>query len=247
MNRYTLRGILILLGLWAIVSGFSLIDRRFLATPWDITLVLVQLSLSGQLFRDMLYTILRCVVSFTVSAVIGVPIGLLIGWSKKLRDYFSFPVEFFRALPAPVLFPLFIVLFGIGNLAKVAGAVFACSLPIVIQTAYGVINCNHRRIKLMERMGLNRTQILLKVIFPMALPYIFVGLRNALSLALIATIVVEMTMPGSNGLGYGTLNAYQTFRVPQMYAYILITGMVGWILNAVFLLIERDRLRWVQD
>jgi NitT/TauT family transport system permease protein len=98
----------------------------------------------------------------------------------------------------------------------------------------------------MERIGFNRRQILHKVIFPMALPYIFVGLRNGLSLALVATIVVEMTMPGSNGLGYATLNAYHIFRIPEMYAYIIITGLVGWILNAVFLIVERRQLRWVQ-
>jgi ABC-type nitrate/sulfonate/bicarbonate transport system permease component len=172
MNRYTLIGSLILLSLWAIVSGFSLINRFFLATPWDIALTLAQLSISGKLFSDLLSTNLRCIVSFIISILIGVPVGLFVGWSKLFRDYLS---------------------------------------------------------------------------FPLARPYVFVGLRNALSLALIATIVAEMTMPGSNGLGYATLNAYQTFRIPQMYAYILVTGLVGWILNSIFLSIERHQLHWVQD
>jgi len=96
-------------------------------------------------------------------------------------------------------------------------------------------------------MGCSEKQLLRKVVYPMALPYIYVGLRNAISLSLITTIVVEMTMPGKNGLGYSILNTYQVFRIPEMYAFIFITGLVGWVLNEVFLSVEKRRLRWYRD
>ena len=179
--------------------------------------------------------------------MIGLPIGLSIGWSQRLRDYLSFPIEFFRVLPAPALFPLFIVLFGIDNKAKIAGAVFACVFPLIVQTAYGVIHCDHAKLLLFERMGCSKKQLLFKVVYPMALPYVYVGLRNIVSLSLITTIVVEMTMPGKNGLGYSILNAYQDFRIPEMYAYIIVTGITGWLLNEIFLTIERRRLPWIRN
>ena len=84
-----------------------------------------------------------------------------------------------------------------------------------------------------------------KIVYPQALPYIFVGLRNALSLSLIATVVVEMMMAGRVGLGYSIFNAYQVFRVPEMYAYIVVTGLLGWIANKMFLAFEHKRLHWV--
>lgn len=245
MRRRTLFTILFFFCLWSAISGLSLIDHFVLATPWDITRSTYELTASGQLPRNLLFTMTRCILSFLISVLIGVPLGISIGWSKRLREYLSFPLEFFRVLPAPVLFPLFLVFFGIGNSAKIAGTVFACAFPVIIQSAYGVLHSNHRRILLMERMGCTRAQLFYKVIYPMALPYIFVGLRNALSLALVATIVVEMTMPGSDGLGYATLNSYHLFRIPDMYAYILTTGIAGWFLNFAFLKIEHRQLYWL--
>jgi sulfonate transport system permease protein len=137
------------------------------------------------------------------------------------------------------------VLFGIDNMAKIASCVFACLFPIIVQTAYGVIQGNRRRMILVERMGFNKTQLLFKVVFPQALPYVFVGLRNALSLSLLATIVVEMTMPGRAGLGYSILSAYQVFRIPEMYAYIIVAGILGWVMNKLFVVFERRQLHWV--
>ena len=115
----------------------------------------------------------------------------------------------------------------------------------MVQTAYGVINGNRIRILLVERMGFEQWKVVVKVVYPQALPYIFAGLRNALSLSLIATVVVEMMMAGQVGLGYSIFNAYQVFRTPEMYAYIVVTGLLGWTVNKFFLAFERRQLHWV--
>jgi ABC-type nitrate/sulfonate/bicarbonate transport system permease component/MoaA/NifB/PqqE/SkfB family radical SAM enzyme len=244
LSNRALKGILIILFFWSVISGLSIIDRRFLATPWDIAISIVHLSISGELVSNLFFTIVRSLTSFAISILVGVPLGLLVGMFSNLRENLSFPIDFFRSIPAPSLFPLFLVFFGIGDMAKIACIVFACSFPILVQTTYGVLHCNHRRVRLMERMGFNRSQMLRKLIFPMSLPYIFVGLRNGLSLSLIATIVVEMTMPGNNGLGYATFNSYHVFKIPDMYAYIVITGFLGWFFNKLFLMIEKRKLFW---
>lgn len=245
MNVRIMAGGIIILALWVVVSAFSLVDTLFLATPWDVGIRLVRLSLSGRLFLDLAYTVGRALSGFCLSAIIGVPLGLLLGWSKRFRDWVDVPVEFLRSLPAPVLFPLFMILFGIGDRAKVAGVVFACLFPIVVQTAYGVINGNRSRVQLAERMGFDQWKVLVKIVYPQALPYVFVGLRNALSLSLIATVVVEMMMAGRVGLGYSIFNAYQVFRISEMYAYIVVTGLLGWAMNKLFLVFERRQLHWV--
>jgi ABC-type nitrate/sulfonate/bicarbonate transport system permease component len=246
VNGQTVVGAIIVLALWAIISALSLVDTLFLATPWDTGTSLAQLFVSGRLLTDLGHTVGRALLGFSLSAIIGVPLGLLLGWSKRFHDWVNVPVEFLRSLPAPVLYPLFIILFGIGDHAKVAGVVFACLFPIIVQTAYGVVNGNCARIRLAERMGFNQWQVLLKIIYPQALPYVFVGLRNALSLSLIATVVVEMMMAGRTGLGYSIFNAYQIFRIPEMYAYIIVTGLTGWALNKLFVAFERRQLYWVR-
>jgi NitT/TauT family transport system permease protein len=222
-----------------------MVDTLFLATPWEVAVSLVTLLLSGRLMIDLRYTVVRALLGFCLSAIIGVPAGLLLGWSKRFRDWTDVTVEFFRSLPAPVLFPLFIILFGIGDLAKVASVVLACLFPIMVQTAYGVINGNRVRIRLAERMGFNQLEVLVKIVYPQALPYVFVGLRNALSLSLVATVVVEMLMAGRFGLGYSIFHAYQVFRTSEMYAYIVATGLLGFVMNKLFLVLERHKLHWV--
>jgi sulfonate transport system permease protein len=220
MNGRAVVGAVFVLAIWTMVSALSLVDTLFLATPWDTAVSLAQ-------------------------SLISVPLGLFLGWSEHFRDWVSVPVEFLRSLPAPVLYPLLMILFGIGDHAKVAGVIFACLFPILVQTAYGVLNGSHARIRLAERMGFSQWQLLVKIVYPQALPYVFVGLRNAISLSLVATVVVEMMMAGRTGLGYSILNAYQIFRIPEMYAYIVVTGLTGWALNKVFVAFERRQLHWV--
>jgi NitT/TauT family transport system permease protein len=89
--------------------------------------------------------------------------------------------------------------------------------------------------------------MLFKVVIPEALPYIFVGLRNALSLSLISTMVVEMLMTGNIGVGYSIFDAYQRFRISEMYAYILTAGLLGWMVNKLFVYFENRQLHWVRQ
>ena len=242
--RVALGGALVV-AVWAVVSALSLVDTLFLATPWDVAATLLKLSLSGRLFVDLAYTLGRALLGFCLSVLIGVPLGLLLGWSKTLREWLEVPLEFSRSVPAPAIFPLLLILLGVGDLAKIAGIVFACLFPIMVQTAYGVINGNRARILLVQRMGFSPARVMMKVVGPEALPYIFVGLRNALSLSLIAAVVVEMLMAGRVGLGYSIFDAYQTFRIPEMYAYIVVTGLLGWLLNRLFIAWEKRLLHWV--
>ena len=235
----------ILLLIWIVISAVSLIDSLFLATPWDVAKTLFELIISGRLFVDIYFTLGRAFLSLVISMILGIPLGLLIGLSKDLREWLELPIEFFRSLPAPAIFPVLMILLGIGEKAKIAGTIFACLFPIIIHTAYGVINGNQSRILLVRRMGFSDHSILVKVVFPEALPYIFVGLRNALSLSLIATMVMEMLMTGQVGIGYSIFNAYQTFRIPEMYTYIIITGLLGWIINKLFVSFEKRQLHWV--
>lgn len=243
-TRVLLSGLLLFL-LWGLLSYTGLVDTLFLATPWEVGKTLIELGSSGRLFIDIFGTFGRAIISLILSIIIGVPIGLLVGLSKKFRDWLELPIEFFRSLPAPAIFPLLMVFLGIDEKSKIAGTVFACLFPLIVHTAYGVINGNRSRLQLVMRMGFSKRSILLKVIFPEALPYIFVGIRNALSLSLIATMVMEMLMTGQIGIGYSIFNAYQTFRIPEMYAYILTAGLLGWMINKLFGNFENRQLHWV--
>ena len=247
MKRRVILSGLVLLLLWALLSYSGVVDSFFLPTPLEVGEKFVELISSGRLFVDIGGTFGRAILSLIISAIIGVPVGLLIGLSTGLREWLEVPIEFFRSLPSPEIFPLLMVFLGIDEKSKIAGTVFACVFPIIVQTAYGVINGNRWRVKLVRRMGFSRRRMLFKVVIPEALPYIFVGLRNALSLSLISTMVVEMLMTGNIGVGYSIFDAYQRFRISEMYAYILTAGLLGWMVNKLFVYFENRQLHWVRQ
>ena len=136
----------ILLLIWILISALSLVDTLFLATPWSVCKTLYRLAVSGRLFVDIFFTLGRAALSLVISMIIGIPLGLLIGLSTDLREWLELPIEFFRSLPAPAIFPVLMILLGIGEQAKIAGTIFACLFPIIVHTAYGVINGNRSRI-----------------------------------------------------------------------------------------------------
>src|SRR5205814_3416310 len=129
-----------------------------------------------------------------------------------------FLVDFFRSTPATAMFPLFLLIFGLGDLAKVAVAAFAAFLIIFFNTAYGVMNARQTRLLAAKVMGASRTRIFRDVLFFETLPQTFVGLRTAISLALVVIIVAEMFIGSDNGLGHRIIDMQVIFDLKQMYA-----------------------------
>jgi NitT/TauT family transport system permease protein len=173
-----------------------------------------------------------------------VPVGLLLGYSKAIYESMEVVVDFFRSIPVFCLFPLFLVFFGIGDTAKICTAAWSSSFIILVNTMYGVRNSTKTRRMVAQTMGATKVQILCEVIVPDALPDIVVGMRNGLSLALIVVVVTEMFMGTRFGLGREIFDASMVYQIPRMYAAILVTGLLGYALNKIFVLIERRVVHW---
>jgi NitT/TauT family transport system permease protein len=191
-----------------------------------------------------LASLYRLTLGFALAVGIGVPLGLLIGSSRRLVESLEFLIDFFRSLPASALFPMFILFFGIGDRSKVAVIVFSCALIILVNAIYGVKNCKEARLRAARAMGANRTALFTKVIFPEALPHIFAGLRISVSIGLILVVVTEMFIGTHRGLGQRIYDAHLMFRIAEMYAVILLTGVLGYVLNKIFITIEAKVFHW---
>ncbi len=142
--------------------------------------------------KDFSRTLVRVAYSIVIAIVAGVPVGIVLGAKAAIYRSVEFIVDFFRSTPATALFPLFLLLFGLGDLAKIAVAAFAAWLVIVFNVAYGVMNARQTRILAARSMGASSLRIFRDVIFFETLPQTFVGLRTAVSLALVVIIVAEM-------------------------------------------------------
>jgi NitT/TauT family transport system permease protein len=227
------------------VTGFKYIDTVFLPTPWSVLNSIYNEFLFGQWWKDVLVTILRSLTGFTLAAIIGVPLGLLIGMLPSLAKATQPTIDFFRSIPATAMFPLFLFLFGVGDKAKISVVVYACSLIVLVNTAYGALQVKKARVLSAQVMGANRWNIFWKIVVPESSPGIFAGLRVALSLSFVLIIVTEMFIGTNIGLGYQIINAQMVYRSADMYAGIVLIGIIGYIANLSLLKLEHRLLHWV--
>ena len=230
--------------IWDLVVRLGLIKVILLPTPWATLAALVTGLAGGPLLLDFGVTILRTLEAFGIAAVVGVPLGVLLGSNEKAYRSVEFLIDFFRSTPSSALIPLFLLIFGVSDINKVAIAAFGAFLLVVFNSAYGVINARKQRVMAAKVMGASRWQIFKDVLIWESLQPTFVGLRSAVSMALVIVIVAEMFIGSDNGLGHRIIDAQQVLNVKTMYAAILAAGALGYALNILFLVAERKIVHW---
>lgn len=235
---------IILLCLWQVISYFKIVSPLFLSSPYDVFVSLIDSFQNGSMLSDMGHTLYRVLVGFAFASIIGVPLGLLMGYSSKIYNALEFTVEFFRGIPTTALFPLFLLIFGIGDEAKFAVTAWGAGLVILINSMYGVHLGKELRVRVAKTMKVKGFELFRKVIFPEALPQIFSGFRVAISLSLIIVIVTEMFIGTNAGLGKRIIDAQLVYQTADMYAAILMTGVIGFALNKIMMFIENRVVHW---
>lgn len=237
-------GPVVLFLLWDLVVRFGFIKPILLPPPAATIDTLVSGLLGGPLLADFLVTVKRTLQAFAIAAALGVPAGVVLGSNEKAYRSVEFLIDFFRSTPSSALIPLFLMIFGTSDVNKVAIAAFGAFLIIVFNSAYGVINARKQRVMAAKVMGASRWQIFRDVLVWESLQPSFVGLRSAVSMALVIVIVAEMFIGADSGLGNRIINSQQVLNVKSMYASILAAGALGYALNVLFLLAEKRIVHW---
>jgi sulfonate transport system permease protein len=237
-------GPVVLFILWDLVVRFGLIKAILLPSPLDTLSALVNGLAGGPLLLDFAVTVKRTLEAFAIAGVIGVPLGVLLGSNERAYRSVEFLIDFFRSTPSSALIPLFLLIFGVSDVNKIAIAAFGALLIVLFNSAYGVMNARKQRIMAAKVMGASRWQIFKDVLIWESLQPTFVGLRSAVSMALVIVIVAEMFIGSDNGLGHRIIDAQQVLNVKSMYAAILAAGILGYALNVLFLVVERRVVHW---
>ncbi|MCC5811689.1 MAG: ABC transporter permease [Ectothiorhodospiraceae bacterium] len=237
-------GVLALLAVWWVIWAAEVANPLLLPSPQATMLSLWNGMVSGDLWGDFLSTVKRTMAGFALAAAVAIPLGIFLGSTERLYRSLEFVIDFFRSTPASALFPLFLILFGVGEAAKILVAAFGASLVILFNVAYGVMNARQTRLLAAQIMGANKLQKLRDVMFWESLPQTFVGLRNGISLTLVIIIVAEMFIGSSDGLGHRLVQAQMLFRMPEMYAAIFAAGALGYGLNWASLQVEKRVVHW---
>lgn len=193
--------------------------------------------------RDLLPSLARALSGWVIAAVVGVSVGLVLGRGRVLPQLSEPTVHFLRAIPAVALIPPFMVLLGIGNTMKVSLIAVGCLWPILLNTIDGARSVDTLRMDTARVFNRSRLAIARHILLPSTAPKIFAGLRISLAISLILMVVSEMVSGGS-GLGYQVLVAQRGFQIVDMWAGIVLLGVLGYVLNTLVVAVETRVMAW---
>jgi ABC-type nitrate/sulfonate/bicarbonate transport system permease component len=232
---------LALLALWAVWSADSTV--YYFPPLTDILETFADTWLFERVGSDVVPSLTRLALGYGIAVAAAVGLGLALGLSHRLRRALDPTVQFLRSIPPPALLPFGILVLGVGTSMKVFIIAFVCVWPVLLNTVDGVSGVDPLLRETADVYGISPRDRVLRVILPAAAPQIFAGMRTSLSLALILMVISEM-VASTNGIGYFVLQSQRSFDMPEMWSGILLLGILGYVLNAVFMIVERRVLRW---
>lgn len=197
----------------------------------------------GTWLSNVQYSGLRVVQGFVLAAVLGIPLGLMIGWSKLVSQLFDPLVQSLRPIPITAWLPFSIALFGIRDIGSIFLIFLGGFYAIVVNATQGARDVERNLVRAALMMGATRTQLLRRVVLPSAMPSIFTGLRIGLGISWTAVIVSEMVAVKS-GLGYVLWDAYYVGRMDIVLADMVSIGAMGYLSDRLIVFVERRVLRW---
>jgi len=232
--------LLIVIGVLIFTNG----SAGFYFPPLQDVLVAFQRNwLFDRFGTDILPSLGRLFAGYLIAVVLGVALGVLLGHVRWLRRQMSPIIEFLRAIPPPALLPFTIIAIGVDSSAKIALIAFICIWPVLLNTMDGIAGIEPTIKDTGIVYRIRGRDSLLFVELRAASPQIFAGMRTALPLALILMVISEM-VASTNGIGYFVIQSQRTFAIADMWSGIVLLGVLGYLLNLIFTLIERRALSW---
>jgi ABC-type nitrate/sulfonate/bicarbonate transport system permease component len=232
---------ILILVVWGVWSAGA--DSFYYPPLTDILETFEETWLFERVGSDVLPSLGRLAAGYAIAIVVAVLVGVPLGLSRTARQAASPIVEFLRAIPPPALLPLAIVIVGIGNAMKVFIIAFVCLWPVLLNTIDGITGIDPTLNDTTRVYGVRGAGRQRRVVLPAASPQIFAGMRTSLSLAVILMVISEM-VASTNGIGFFVLQSQRSFAIPEMWSGILLLGILGYVLNLLFVLVEGRVLAW---
>lgn len=248
LHRFSKKTVLIIivLSLWEILPRTGIINPVLLPT-FSLTIITIKnLILSGELLVHIAASLQRSLAGFGLALVVGISLGLIMGWYKAIETYTDLLVQSLRNTSTFALMPVFILLLGIGEASKITIIFFGAVWPILINTISGVKNVDPLYIKAARSMGINDSELFKKVILPASVPAIIAGVRLGVKIAIMVVIAAEM-IAANSGMGYFIQYARTIVQTDEVYAGVLVMTVLGLTANYVMVWIEKKATYWKGD
>jgi ABC-type nitrate/sulfonate/bicarbonate transport system permease component len=236
-------GVTAVLVVLELVARMGLLPAHWFPPVTVVFATLARLIPTSDLWIEVGRTLQGWGMGLGIATVLAVPAGMVIGSVDVVYRAFRAVIEFLRPVPSVALIPAAVLVFGIGTGMKVFLAAFAAFWPLLFQAIYGVQDVNPGVKETARAYGLGAVARFVWVILPSTLAYVATGLRISSAIALILAVTAELVV-GADGLGQAIIAARTAAQVPTMYALIVVTGTLGWLLNTLFQRIEAGLLHW---
>ncbi|MCK5061084.1 ABC transporter permease [Candidatus Parcubacteria bacterium] len=237
-------GPILFLIIWFLVVYFEIVNPVLFPSPARVIVSISEMVFTGEIFFDIFSTLYRASTGYMLGIFFGTILGITAGIFVSFHKSIEFLIDFGRSIPVITLYPLFMVLFGVGDISRMAIAAYSTGIIVLINTLYGVKNVRATRKMVLKLRKCGFFKILKWVIFPEALPQIIVGYRIGISWAYLLVIVTEMFISAPTGLGVRIIDSYTSYETGILYGTILIAGTIGYLLNKFFVLAEQKIVHW---
>ena len=240
-----LGSLVVFLSFWEGVDRAEVFSKMFFAGPMDIAKAFLGLAISGELLDHLKASAIEFAYGFTWALLFGIPLGLALGWSKKLEMLLTPYLTAFYSMPRIAFFPLIVVWFGLGFTSKAVLVFFSVFFPVCINTWAGGKTVDPVLIRAGRSFGATQVQLFTKIVLPYSLPFVVAGVRIGAGIALIAVYVGEML--GANaGVGYLIVQAGFAYQADKVFVGVIILAGLGVCLSQGIGYLERRVAPWRQ-
>jgi len=228
---------------WELIARTGVINPLFISSPTLVAHALYQLFADGEIWKDLKVSGTEFLTGYLMAAGVAIPLGLAIGWYKRLYYVASPFVDTLNAVPRVTLLPLIVIWFGIGIWSKIVVVFLGAVIPMLINTFSGVKTNEERFLRVARSFGASQFKVFWSIVLPGTVPFIFTGLKYAAGRALLGVVVGEL-YAATAGIGYLIAIAGNTFQTDKVFAGILIVMVTGLVTVEVLNRLERRFDAW---
>lgn len=241
----SISGIIFIVLIWSLLSYGGLVKPIFLSDPLTTIENIFNLVVNKGILKDALVSILRVFAGFILAIIIGVPLGILAGTYKPIEAFIEANIGFLRYIPVAAFIPLAILWFGVGELEKIFLIFIGVLSYTVLYVSVAAANVEKEYLEAASTLGANNRQLLTKVIIPRALPNIWdicrIEMGGAWALVILAEIVAA-----NSGLGYRLVLAQRFLHTADIFAIIILIGLIGLIIDFLFKITYTKLFPWAE-
>jgi sulfonate transport system permease protein len=229
--------VLLFLLVWQLASQFELVDPSVIPSFTAVVAAMIDGFIGGKLLDNMLVSLGRSGLAFGIAVGLAVPLGLFMGSFGRFEELVDSLLQLFRQTAALAIYPVFILLLGLGETSKITIICWAAFYPVLLNTIAGVKQVDRRLIEMARVFGASPLEVFRRVILPAATPAIFVGLRLGATISLLLLVAAEM-IGAKMGLGFLIINSQYNFEIPMMFAAIVLLAVIGLVANYALLSLQ---------